>query len=227
MTYTRRGRANWVSAKGALSHGNDNDAVTGDSSLELLTALVATVGRIEFREEGLVHILAGIVTVLGIIGVVLWRLHMAAVAAKGLAETANDARGLFRRWRWQRKFASNPLDLVQDPREAAVAMMVAVAQSDGAMTDRERQVIITELVARIGATERQAEELLAHGRWLTRDVRDIDHCLDKLAPLIKRQCSPEQYSDVLQMLNKVASAEAQPGEIEVAALARVSRALRD
>jgi uncharacterized tellurite resistance protein B-like protein len=173
------------------------------------------------------HILVAIVSVLGIIGVILWRLHMATEAAKGLAETASDARGLVRRWRWQRKLASNPLDLIQDPREAAVAMMVAVAQSDGAMTDRERQVIVTELVARIGATERQAEELLAHGRWLTRDVRDIDHCFDKLAPLIKRQCSPEQHRDVLEMLLSVASVEGRPGEIEGAALARVARALRD
>jgi uncharacterized tellurite resistance protein B-like protein len=173
------------------------------------------------------HILVAVVTALGAIGVILWRLHMAAEAAKGLAETASDARGLFRRWRWQRKLASNPLDLVQDPREAAVAMMVAVAQSDGAMTDRERHVIIAELVARIGATERQAEELLAHGRWLTRDVRDIDYCLDKLAPLIKRQCSSDQKRDVLEMLHKVASAEGRPGEIEGAALARAARALAD
>jgi uncharacterized tellurite resistance protein B-like protein len=173
------------------------------------------------------HILVAVVTALGAIGVILWRLHMAAEAAKGLAETASDARGLFRRWRWQRKLASNPLDLVQDPREAAVAMMVSVAQSDGAMTDRERQVIIAELVARIGATERQAEELLAHGRWLTRDVRDVDYCLDKLAPLIKRQCSPDQTRDVLAMLHKVANAEGRPGEIEGAALVRVARALGD
>jgi uncharacterized tellurite resistance protein B-like protein len=173
------------------------------------------------------HILVAIVSILGIIGVILWRLHMATEAAKGLAETASDARGLVRRWRWQRKLARNPLDLIQDPREAAVAMMVAVAQSDGAMTDRERQVIVTELVARIGATERQAEELLAHGRWLTREVHDIDYCFDKLAPLIKRQCSPEQHHDVLEMLYSVASVEGRPGEIEGAALARVARALRD
>src|SRR5262245_63114648 len=173
------------------------------------------------------HILVAIVSALGVVGVILWRLHMATQAAKGLAETANDARGLFRRWRWQRKFARNPLDLVEDPREAAVAMMVAVAQSDGAMTDRERQIIKAELVARIGATERQAEELLAHGRWLTRDVRDIDYCLDKLAPLIKRQCWPDQNRDVLAMLSSVVNAEGDPGEIEGAALARVSRALRD
>src|SRR5215510_5026399 len=173
------------------------------------------------------HILVAIVTMLGIIGVILWRLHMAAEAAKGLAETANDARGLFRRWRWQRKFAKNPLDLIEDPREAAVAMMVAVAQSDGAMTDRERQVILGELGTRIGATERQAEELLAHGRWLTREVQDIDYCLDKLAPLIQRQCSPEQQRDVVDMLDSVASVEGRPGEIEGAALARVQRALKD
>lgn len=106
-------------------------------------------------------------------------------------------------------------------------MMVAVAQSDGAMTDRERKVIVAELVARVGATERQAEELLAHGRWLMRDVRDIDHCLDKLAPLIKRQCSPNQNRDVLEMLYSVASVEGRPGDIEGAALARLARALRD
>jgi len=183
--------------------------------------------RVEFRGESRMHILVAIVSALGIIGVVLWRLHMAAEAAKGLVDTANDARGLFRRWRWQRKLASNPLDLISDPREAAVAMMVAVAQSDGAMTDRERQVIMAELVKRVGATERQAEELLAHGRWLTRDVRDIDYCLDKLAPLIKRQCSPDQHRDVLEMLYSVASVEGRPGEVEGTALARVARALRD
>jgi uncharacterized tellurite resistance protein B-like protein len=173
------------------------------------------------------HILVAIVSALGVIGVILWRLHMAAEAAKGLAETASDARGLVRRWRWRRKLATNPLDLIEDPREAAVAMMVAVAQSDGAMTDRERQVIITELVARVGATERQAEELLAHGRWLTREVQDVDYCLDKLAPLIKRQCSPEQHRDVVDMLHSVASVEGRPGQIEDAALARLGRALRD
>jgi uncharacterized tellurite resistance protein B-like protein len=172
------------------------------------------------------HILVAIVTILGIIGVMLWRLHMAAEAAKGLAQTASDAHGFFRHWRWQRKLARNPLDLVHDPREAAVAMMVAIAQSDGAITDREQQVIVAELVARIGATEQQAEELLAHGRWLTRDVRDIDYCLERLASLIKRQCSPEQIRDVLEMLYSVASVEGPPGESEKTALMRVSRTLR-
>jgi hypothetical protein len=62
---------------------------------------------------------------------------------------------------------------------------------------------------------------------LTREVHDVDYCLDKLAPLLKRQCSPEQHRDVVDMLNSVASVEGRPGQIEDAALARLSRALRD
>src|SRR5262249_22693896 len=132
--------ASWTNAEGErFSQCSDNDAIAGVTG-----KMSSNGGRgrgVEFRGEGRMHILVAIVSALGIIGVILWRLHMAAEATKGLVETANDARGLFRRWRWQRKLASNPLDLIQDPREAAVAMMVAVAQSDGAMTDRERQVI--------------------------------------------------------------------------------------
>jgi hypothetical protein len=38
---------------------------------------------------------------------------------------------------------------------------------------------------------------------------------------------PEQHRDVVDMLNSVASVEGRPGQIEDAALARLSRALRD
>jgi uncharacterized tellurite resistance protein B-like protein len=172
------------------------------------------------------HILLAIIAALGAVGVVLWRLDAAAKSAKGVIDSANEAHGLIRRWGWQRKLANNPLDLVQDSREAAAAMMVAVAQSDGAMTDRERAAIETELMTRIGATEPQAKELLVRGRWFTRDVRDLDQCLAKLVPLIRSQCSPDQIHDVLEMLNRVANAEGQPGQIESSALARTARALR-
>jgi hypothetical protein len=59
---------------------------------------------------------------------------------------AVEARGLFRRWGWQRKFAKDPLDLVSDPREGAVATMVAVAQHDGAIIEREKAAILRQIV---------------------------------------------------------------------------------
>jgi uncharacterized tellurite resistance protein B-like protein len=172
------------------------------------------------------HILALLTAVLGAIGVILWRLHMAADAAKGLAETASDAHGLFRRLGWQRKLAKDALDLVSDPREAAAAMMVALAQSDGAMTERERRTILVQIVQRLGASGRQAEELLAHGRWLTRDVKDTNRCFQKLVPFLQRTCDRGQIQDVLDMLNDVSLAEGTPGVLEVDALMRLRQALK-
>jgi uncharacterized tellurite resistance protein B-like protein len=171
-------------------------------------------------------ILLALVAAIGTIGVILWRLQSAAEAARGLAETADEARGLFRRWGWRRKFAADPLDLIKDPREAAAAMMVALAQSDGAMTERERRVILQEIVRHFEATSKQAEELLAHSRWLVREVRDLDRCFLKLSPLIQHTCSPDQVRDILAMLENVAASEPQQNSIERDAVARFARAIR-
>ena len=171
------------------------------------------------------HIIALLTAFVGAIGVILWRLHIAADAAKGLAETASNAHGFFRRLGWQRKFAKDPLDLVQDPREAAAAMMVALAQSDGAMTERERRMILSQMVRRLGTSGTQAEELLAHGRWLTREVKDTSRCFQKLAPFLQRTCDREQIQDVLDMLHDVSLAEGTPGVLEVDALMRLKQTL--
>lgn len=166
-----------------------------------------------------------ILAVLGAAGVVLWRLYMATEAARGLADAANNAHGFFRRLGWRRKFAKSNLDLVQDPREAAAAMMVALAQSDGAMTERERRVILSAMVQRLGTSGQQTEELLAHGRWLVRDVGEAGNCFSKLAPPVKRTCSREQIGELLEMLEDVATAEGPPGGVEAAALKQLRTAL--
>ena len=172
------------------------------------------------------HIIALLTAFLGAIGLILWRLHMAADAAKGLADTANDARGMFRRWGWQKKFAADPLDLVQDPREAAAAMMIALGQSDGALTERERRMILVQMVQRFGVSGTQAEELLAHGRWLVREVTDLNRCFQKLAPFVRKTCSADQVQDILAMLSEVSLAEGAPGVPEVDALMRLKQTLK-
>jgi uncharacterized tellurite resistance protein B-like protein len=99
-------------------------------------------------------------------------MQQAANAARDSADVANDARGLFRRWSWRRKHAKHPLDTIDDAREAAAAMMVATAQSDGGITERERLAITAEMTKRFGATPEQAEALLARARWLVQDRND-------------------------------------------------------
>jgi uncharacterized tellurite resistance protein B-like protein len=172
------------------------------------------------------HILAAIGAVLGVLIFVLFRMQQAANAARDIADAADDARGLFRRWGWRRKFAKNPLDTVDDAREAAAAMMVATAQSDGSITERERAAITLEMVRRFGATQVQAEELLARGRWLVQDRTDAAEVFRRLAPLIKRTCGPTERSDLIDMLRAVAQADGTNDDVVTHDIAQLTHSLR-
>ena len=44
------------------------------------------------------HILAAVGAVLGVLVIVLFRMQQAANAARDIADVADDARGMFRRW---------------------------------------------------------------------------------------------------------------------------------
>jgi uncharacterized membrane protein YebE (DUF533 family) len=102
------------------------------------------------------HILGGLLAVLGGLVFVLWRMQQAANSTRDIADAANEAHSLFRRWGWRRKLAKNPLDTVTDSREAAAAMMVAAAQYDGSLTERERVAILAACSKYFGATDQQA-----------------------------------------------------------------------
>jgi uncharacterized tellurite resistance protein B-like protein len=172
------------------------------------------------------HILAAVGAVLGVLLLVLFRMQQAAHAARDIADMADDARGLFRRWRWRRKQVRHPLDTIDDAREAAAAMMVAAAQSDGAMTERERTAITKEMSARFGATPQQAEALLARARWLVQDRNDAGEVFRRLTPLLLRTCGPTERSDLIEMLGTVAAADGKADEILTQDIARLTHSFR-
>jgi uncharacterized tellurite resistance protein B-like protein len=173
------------------------------------------------------HIVTILLTVLGGLIFLFWRMHSASQAAREIIDTADEARGFWRRLQWGRKVNVNPLDRIDDPREAAAAMMVALAQSDGEMTERERTTILGLLVETFQANGTQAEEFLAHARWLVRDNRDPDNCFRRLVPMLKQKLGPKERQDLLAMLGKVAEADGRPGTLEAEAVKRLQRALMD
>jgi uncharacterized tellurite resistance protein B-like protein len=172
------------------------------------------------------HILAALGAVLGVLLFILFRMQQAANAARDIADVAGDARGLFRRWGWRRKLAKHPLETIDDAREAAVAMMVAVAQADGAITERERGAITGEMTKRFGATLEQAEELMARARWAVQDRSDVAEIFRRLMPLVQRTCGPTERSDLIEMLGSVAGADGRADAIVTQDITRLAYSLR-
>jgi uncharacterized tellurite resistance protein B-like protein len=172
------------------------------------------------------HILAAVGAVLGVLLFILFRMQQAANAARDIADVADDARGLFRRWRWRSKHAKHPLDTIDDAREAAAAMMVATAQSDGAITERERLAITAEMTKRFGATPDQAEALFARARWLVQDRNDAGEVFRRLTPLVLRTCGPTERSDLIEMLGIIAKADGRADEVVTQDIARLTHSLR-
>jgi uncharacterized tellurite resistance protein B-like protein len=172
------------------------------------------------------HILAILGAVLGVVLVILFRMQQAANAARDIANAADEARGFFRRWGWRRKQVTNPLDTIDDAREAAAAMMVATAQSDGSITERERTAITAEMTKRFGATQQQAEELLARARWLVQDRNDAGEVYRRLTPFILRACGPTERSDLIEMLGIVANADGRADEVVQQDIASLTRSLK-
>ena len=167
-------------------------------------------------------IVAALLAAMGVVGVLLWRLNQASDAAKGLLETAADTRGFFRRMAWRRKATRNPLDTLTDPREAAAAMMAAIAQWDAALSDREIAAMKTEMQEKFHADAEQATELLVTGRWLARDVTDLGAFLRRASPIVLAKCTPRERQDLLAMLTVVANVEGKPDALIAQELDRLA-----
>ncbi|MCH9809523.1 MAG: TerB family tellurite resistance protein [Alphaproteobacteria bacterium] len=151
------------------------------------------------------HILGALLGVIGVIAVVLWRLNQAADVARGVGDAVDDVHGAWRRWSWRRKSSVDQLRDVDDPRVAAAVMMVAVAEYDGALTEAERQTMIQQMGEVFGASHKQAEELVAHARWLNRNGGDIGSLFLKLTPVVSDKCGPKERRELIAMLRQVDS----------------------
>ena len=148
---------------------------------------------------------------------------MASDAAKDIAETAQGAKNYFRRRRWEKRATADPIKDMEDPREAAATMMAALASYDGAISEREEQTILAEIKTNFETDDKMAAELLAHGRWLSKDAGDLNSFFSRLLPPIMRHLGPKEKHDLLSMLEKVGNANGEASDLEKDAILFVKR----
>ena len=158
------------------------------------------------------HIIAGVLGLLGAVAFFLYRMDAARQNAHRVGEAANDTRLFFRRTRWNHKRKFRPVNEINDSRLAATVMMVALAHDTGAMTEQTIAVIKQQLTTVLQFSDAEAEEIFAQAKWYAQDMGDVDTAIDKIRRRMEPELDAQQRKDVVAMLTTVAAAD---GEIDV------------
>ena len=163
-------------------------------------------------------VILGFLALLSGLAFFIWRARNAVDASREIVSAADDAVGKVRYWWFKRNYNKHPLQLLDDPREAAVAWMVALAQDDGAISERELAVINSQMKAVLEIDN--PAEVLARARWATRSLADVSLCAKHLSPLIRAKLGDYERGQLADMLAAVAQADGETSAEHAALLAR-------
>ena len=158
------------------------------------------------------HIILGIIAIITAISVWYWRMQQVKGAAEELGKVAETAANLPRKLAFRYKSGKNGLALIEDPREAAAIMMMEVARARGEVTLSQKDVIAEEIMRHFEFTAGEADDLVTHAGWVSRDTPIPHAVMEKMSKLIVNSpaLGPRQIVDMDGMLVAVSEADGLP-----------------
>ncbi len=153
------------------------------------------------------HIVLGLIGILAAAGFWIYRINAAARGAQELADLAGTAANLPRKMRFQHKARKKGLAIVEDPREAALILMLGVARTAGEVSIEQKGVIRDQAMKHFQASEDEAEELLSRASWASSDLTNPDDAISRMVDLIAQKVNEEDRPGLIEMLRAVAIAE--------------------
>ncbi|MEM6662212.1 MAG: TerB family tellurite resistance protein [Pseudomonadota bacterium] len=172
------------------------------------------------------HIILGILTLLGTAIFLWYRLRDARQMGGEVLDAADDLRGKVRRIMYKRKNNVHPADAVDDPRLAASGISVAVATMDAPISQAEITALTKAATRTFEVTEREALDIVSFGRWISDQCGTNEEAVRRLSKVVAKLAGPEAGPDMVAMITEVATAGgAELGEQEQDAIDTVRRAL--
>ncbi len=153
------------------------------------------------------HILLGLAAVVGGIIFWIWRIRNTASAAKEMIEVADDVRAAVRRFGYRRSADKNPLETIEDPRLAAAGVLASVAKMDGDYSRKQMTVIQQECARVFQASDKDAEQIAAYGRWLAQQSDNTDEVIRRLTTCLSKTLAQKERQEFLGMVERVSAVE--------------------
>ncbi|MGA1342517.1 MAG: hypothetical protein ACO33A_05630 [Hyphomonas sp.] len=167
------------------------------------------------------HNLLGLLAIFVAIGVWVWRIQMARRGLETAIDVAKTVASAPSRFAFRYRMGKGGLDLIDDPREAAAIMLVLLAQARGSvLTDRQGDIIESEMCEHFQLTAAEAEELTAHAVWVAKSCPPAGEAMQILSRKIVKspQLGPKEIVDLDAMLVAVSEAEELPSRAQLVLL---------
>ena len=161
------------------------------------------------------HILMMIIGVLSTIGVIIWRIQMATHAAKEIGDFAKGAANLPRKLAFRRKTGKAGSDLVTDPREAAVVLMLEMARANGEVTADQKAAIQDIICDQFGFSSDEAEEVLVKASWVSAPEAGTDKLVRRMIKLICANVTHEEVVELDGMLERISEVDGLPSSAQL------------
>lgn len=147
------------------------------------------------------HILLGLVGLLGTIGTLLWYFSRAKHGADDVVDTVERAAGAWRRHKFRGRAERPALETEDDPRAAAAALAVSFVECVGKISASDEVRLQKEFETVMGVED--SEELLSYARWLVKDTVDPNTVSGRLAGLLNKELGEEQKGELVDMLARI------------------------
>lgn len=147
--------------------------------------------------------MAGIIGIITAIAVAVYWLSRAAREAR---DVAGEIRNLPRKRRFEKNASRETLDLITDPREAGVVLLMALARmgKSGRIEETAGGRIESLMRRRMNYSAGEAEDLMTNLRWATRDLKQPGTVLYPMCNVLQAGGTLATFQDLSAMMDEVA-----------------------
>lgn len=137
---------------------------------------------------------------------------MLSRAARDAGDAARTMANLPRRLGFRHMAGKTGLASVDDPREAAVVMMLEVARAGCEVTAEHKALMVRLIREHFALSAEDAGALLTQAAWLSRQAPAPDSTMRRMAAIVREQVGSKELQDLAEMLEDVALVEGEPRE---------------
>ncbi len=109
--------------------------------------------------------------------------------------------------KWQKQAEADPISQLKDPRDAAVLLMLGMAECEGAISSGQKQTIIENCKRYFESDDQEAADFYTANSFLLKKTPNLERMVAMLTPLVKSEVGEKERAELLEMMRSVAIAD--------------------